>query len=233
MSSYRIAGLLVEMDTFGRTARQAAPYQTADAAPDMTVRAEPEVLAQAAQMGRDYAEYLATGASFYRQLVRFGGMMLHASCVVVDGRAYLFSAPCGTGKSTHVSLWLREFGDRAYILNDDKPALRFLPDGTLRVFGTPWCGKHGLSRNADAPLGGIAFLERAEENAIRPMSGKEAVYALMDQTVRKLPGNQILQCMELIDRIVAGGKLWKLSCNMKPAAARLSYQTMSGKGVLK
>ena len=71
MSIYRIAGLLVEMDTFGRTARQAMPYQIADAAPDMTVRAEPEVLAQAAQMGRDYAEYLATGASFYRQLVRF------------------------------------------------------------------------------------------------------------------------------------------------------------------
>ena len=103
----------------------------------------------------------------------------------------------------------------------------------MALQAAPWCHGAGDSKSADAPLGGIAFLERAEENAIRPMSGKEAVYALMEQTVRKLPGEQILQCMELIDRIVAGGKLWKLSCNMKPTAARLSYQTMSGKGVLK
>ncbi len=230
MATYRIAGLLVEMQVGGRTARQAEPYRVADAEPELTVCPEPEALALAAGLTNDYATYLATGASFYRQLVGFDGVMLHASCVVVDGRAYLFSAPCGTGKSTHVRLWLKELGDRAYILNDDKPALRFLPDGSLRVFGTPWSGKHGFSRNADAELGGIAFLERAATNSIRPMASQEAVFALLDQTVRKLPGEQILKCMDLIGRIVDSGKIWKLSCNMEPDAARLSYQTMRGKG---
>lgn len=58
-------------------------------------------------------EYLSTGGSFYRQLAMFDGMMLHASGVVVDGKAYLFSASCGTGKSTHVRLGLKLFGERA------------------------------------------------------------------------------------------------------------------------
>ena len=49
-------------------------------------------------------EYIWTGASFYEQLLDFQGMVLHASAVALDGNAYLFSAPCGGGKSTHTAL---------------------------------------------------------------------------------------------------------------------------------
>ena len=49
---------------------------------------------------------------------------------MVDDYAYVFSADSGTGKSTHTQLWLEHFGDRAYILNDDKPAIRLI-DGKV------------------------------------------------------------------------------------------------------
>ena len=39
--------------------------------------------------------------------------VLHSSAIAVDGNAYLFSAHSGTGKSTHTSLWLDHFKDRA------------------------------------------------------------------------------------------------------------------------
>ena len=174
MKHYRIADLRVAMDSFGRTDLQAAPYEIpVIGEPDITIRAASERLHQNNPgVSLDICEYLCTGSSFYTQLLHFGGMMLHSSCVVMDDKAYLFTAPCGTGKSTHTRLWLEQFGDRAYILNDDKPALRFV-DGVWYAYGTPWSGKHGRDSNIAVPLAGICILERGEANQIRPITGQE------------------------------------------------------------
>lgn len=209
--------------------RQAAPYLCDDAAPDITISSVPEPLRKKnPHLSLEDCEYLSTGGSFYRQLVRFRGIMLHASCVVVDERAYLFSAPCGTGKSTHVQLWLRLFGDKAYILNDDKPALRVM-DGKVFVYGTPWSGKYDCSRNAKVELGGIAVVKRAAENSMRVLPPEEAIFALLNQTARSIQPELTNLLMDNIDAIVSTGKIYELSCNMDISAAKLSYETMSGK----
>ena len=123
---YIIAGLRVRMDTFGRTLSQAEPYLTetvGDA--DIVIVSDPQQLKeQQPHLTLDDCEYLCTGGSFYRQLLLHKGLMLHASAVVMDGYAYLFSAPCGTGKSTHTDMWKAAFGDAVVMLNDDKPALK-------------------------------------------------------------------------------------------------------------
>lgn len=228
MGIYRIADLLVEMNSFGRTARYAEPYRVAQTHADFTVEASAEDLARMTDTKPDYAEYLATGVGFYRQLAAYDGIMLHASCVVADDRAYLFSAPCGTGKSTHVRLWMELLGDRAYILNDDKPALRVL-DGKIYAYGTPWSGKHGINRNARVELGGIAVLRRAAENSIRPMETTQAFYSVMNQTLRDLAPRDELRCLETVEKIVSEGRVFDLACNQDISAARLSYEFMSGK----
>ena len=128
---YRIADLIVEMDSFGRTEKQAEPYRIkADTGADIIVQSNPEIIKKKyPQISEDDCEYIATGSTFYRHLLEsYNGFMLHSSAVVVDGRAYLFTASSGTGKSTHTKLWLELFGEKAYILNDDKPAVR-LEDG--------------------------------------------------------------------------------------------------------
>jgi len=107
-------------------------------------------------LSKDDIEYVYSGGRFYRQLLDFNGMMLHASAVVKNGYAYLFSANPGTGKSTHTSLWLKVFKDDAFIINDDKPALRII-DGEIFVYGTPFSGKTDLSTNTRAKMGGICF----------------------------------------------------------------------------
>lgn len=229
MATYKIADLFVQMDSFGRTVRQAAPYLCGEAVPDITITSAAEELRlKNPHLSLEDCEYLSTGGSFYRQLVRFHGIMLHASCVVVDGKAYLFSAPCGTGKSTHVQLWLQLFGEKAYILNDDKPALRVL-DGKVFVYGTPWSGKNDYSRNAKAELGGIAVVKRAAENSMRVLPAEEAVFALLNQTARSIHPELMNCLMDNIDAIVSAGKIYELSCNMDISAAKLSYETMSGK----
>lgn len=234
MNTYKIADLIVHMNASGRTLQQAEPYRIADASEaDLHVYSMAEALHERSpELSMDDCEYLSTGISFYRQLARFQGLLLHSSCVVVDERAYLFSAPCGTGKSTHVELWLKLFGDRAYILNDDKPALRVI-DNEVYVYGTPWSGKHDRSRNMRVKLGGIAVLERSEENFIREMTPSEAIFPLLDQTVRTLRADSMGMCMETLGKIVELGKVYRLGCNMDQSAAILSYEFMSGKRFIK
>lgn len=93
-------------------------------------------------------------------------VLFHCSAVAVDGKAYLFTAASGTGKSTHTRMWRQHFGGRAVMVNDDKPILRIKDDG-IYVCGTPWCGKHGLQTNVEVPVQGICILRRGEENMIR------------------------------------------------------------------
>ena len=228
---YKIAGLTVEMDSFGRTEDFARPYVIDfNGEPDIRIKAEWSTFQERSPNLSDATyEYLGTGQNFYTQLLDFNGLMIHSSALVMDGKAYLFSAPCGTGKSTHVSLWRRVFGDdRVRVLNDDKPALR-LEDGVWYAYGTPWSGKTGQNLNIRVPLAGIAMIERSEKNEIVPFTGAEAVYTVMGQTVR--PKNAIyrVKMMEMLDKLLTDVPVWKLRCNMHPDAAIVSYEGMSGK----
>ena len=72
-----------------------------------------------------YLESLALYRKFLNKLLDFGGTVFHSSALAVDGKAYLFTAPSGTGKSTHISLWQQRFGNSVQIVNGDKPIMRF------------------------------------------------------------------------------------------------------------
>ena len=105
-------------------------------------------------MSDDDLAYMESARLFYSKLIDFEGFYLHSSAVELEGRAYLFSGPCGTGKSTHTRLWQSTFGEAAQVFNDDKPALR-RREGRWYAYGTPWCGKDGINQNKKVPLAGI------------------------------------------------------------------------------
>lgn len=230
MNYYRIADLTVQMDTFGRTKEQAALYACpACSTPDIRIQSEPErVKAAYPHLSDEECEYLASGSSFYRQLLDFDGMMLHSSAVIMDGKAYLFTADSGTGKSTHTRLWQQAFGgDRARILNDDKPAVR-LVDGVWYAYGTPWSGKTAMNENVSAPVAGVAIIKRAPENSIHPAGGLETVRVLLRQVNKPNDSRLRGRVLELLDDLMNRVPVWKLQCNMDPEAARVAYEAMSG-----
>lgn len=226
---YRIAGLTVKMESFGRTVEQASPYacDTDEKYDIEVISIWPTIKSKYPMYTDDMGEYLSTGAVFYKHLLNFDGLMLHSSAVVVDGNAYLFTADSGTGKSTHTRLWLDMFKERAFILNDDKPALR-RENGIWYAYGTPWSGKNDISVNARIPVGGIAAIERAETNEITPFYGIRAINAIMKQVNRPKAAEYRAKLMELMDKLITEVPIWKLQCNMDPEAAVLSYEAMSG-----
>ena len=226
MHRYAIAGLQVEMDVSGRTFAQAQPYACpAEGPADLTIQCDPKKVLAANPEARtlEAAEYMGTGTEFAYKLLAFGGFQLHSSAVMLDGKAYLFSAPSGTGKSTHTEKWCRLFGAR--LLNDDKPALR-LRDGAWTAYGTPWSGKHDLSIPTGVPLGAIAFLQRGQENSIRRMDPGEAVIHLISQAPRYLTAERMERQLSLLDQLLQQIPVYLLTCNLDDQAAFLSRDAM-------
>lgn len=152
-------------------------------------------------------------------------LMLHGSTVAVDGQAYLFTAPCGTGKSTHTRLWREVFGDRAVMVNDDKPFLWITFDGVLAC-GSPWTGKHGLGSNVSVPLKGICILSRGSENRIRILAPEDAADFLRSQCFVPEDSEQAGRALELLDRLIRTVSLWQMECTKQPEAAITAYQAM-------
>lgn len=171
-------------------------------------------------------EYIWTGFDFAKKLLSCNGFVLHASAVAYKGKAYLFSAPSGTGKSTHTAIWQKVFGSDAIIINDDKPAIRKI-DGKLYVFGTPWSGKSDRSQNICVPLGGICFISRSEVNSIKKADRKRAVYLLLSQILR-YPSKEYMEALlNFIDINLPLLPIYEMGCNMENSAALTSYKYMS------
>ena len=161
-----------------------------------------------------------------RELLRRNTILLHGSTVAVDGAAYLFTAPCGTGKSTHTRLWREALGDRAVMVNDDRAFLRISDDGVI-AYGSPWSGKHGLDSNIALPIKGICFLRRGPENAICRAQGAECIRELQHQCFlpEDTPGQDLART--LVEQLSRQAALWQMECTKDPAAARLAHQAMS------
>lgn len=94
-----------------------------------------------------------------------GTLEMHASVIKCDGRAFLFLAKSGTGKSTHSSLWLK-YVPGSELLNDDNPVVRVWPDGRVICYGSPWSGKTPCYKNDEAPVGAFVRIRRCPENKI-------------------------------------------------------------------
>ena len=170
--------------------------------------------------------YLESGRQFFVKMMHFDGFYLHSSSVAYEGKAYLFSADSGTGKSTHTKLWRETFGENAKIFNDDKTPLRRL-DGTWYAYGAPWCGKDNININMKVPVAGICFMKQARENRIRRLSQSEAVTKIIRQTIRKYKNVARLDLMlSYVEKIVQEIPVFELENRPEPDAARLSYETM-------
>ena len=233
MPIYSIAGLRVKIENCeGRIIRQAEPYLSPDQSDhgvDISISVDSARIEKAVtehpELSRPDWGYMLSGDDFYRSLLCFDGMLLHASCVVVDGVAYAFSADSGVGKSTHTELWLKHFGDRAYMLNDDKPAIRII-DGVVHACGTPWSGKYDYSVPEIVPLGGICFISRDEVNHIEKAPTEKAVFNIFSQTLRKLGEENMDKLLNVIEKIFSSVPLWQLGCNISDEAVEVAYGAM-------
>jgi len=226
---YKIAGIVVDMNLkYPRLIRQSEAYKCEDQNPDIKINFPDGYLEERQKenphLSIEDCEYIWAGSEFYELLPEFGGFLLHSSAIVYEDRAYLFSAPSGTGKSTHTQLWLKNF-EGSYILNDDKPAV-MLKDGKIMVYGTPFSGKTDLNVNKCVPLQGLCVLERGEKNRIEKIPTEEALFSILNQTCRPIDEGRMDKLLTILDKVVSNVPVYKLYCNMDDEAAYVSYNGM-------
>ena len=186
-----------------------------------------EALAEGIKPRRDQdplLERLAILRQFSRLALDRDILPVHGSAVALDGVGYLFTAPCGVGKSTHTRLWREVFGNRVVMINDDKPFIRATPRG-ITLCGSPWSGKHGIDTNLEVPLGGICLLSRSLENGICPADAADR--AQICRTIQPFLESDLIEsyqqlAAEVTDRVPT----WHLGCNMEAVAARVSGRAM-------
>lgn len=224
----KIADLLVEVPAVGDLPRRCESYLTRETGEaDIVIREadfEPERLPQGCSY--ELICYMESARLFYWSLLKFQGMMLHASCVEFEGRSYLFSGPSTVGKSTHTGLWRENLGDGVLNLNDDKPALRYI-DGVWYAYGTPWCGKDGINLNRKAPVAGICFLKQSQQIKMERLSPTQAAVRLIHQSARLMPEqSQVARMLTLVDGLARQIPTYELDNTPTREAARLSYETM-------
>lgn len=231
-SRFLIAGLKVEMNVKGNILRERSKKYLFDfeGEPDIVIDPEEDKLAimreQHPTLNDDGIEYLSTGCIFYYRLLKFGGFMLHSSCIAYNGKAYIFSADSGMGKSTHTSLWQKHL-DGVQMINDDKPAIRLI-DGQFYAIGTPWSGKTNQNSDIAVPVGALALLGRGETNSIVKGNATRAVPFLLRQTMLPSKAENTDLLVELMDKFIRSVPIYDFQCNISEDAVKTSFEAMTG-----
>lgn len=232
MNFYKIAECVVEYEPiYPLLKNQMEAYRIAEQQPDIKLTISKEFCKikqqQNPHLTLEQCEYIYAGSQFYNKLIKLGGFMLHASAITVDNKAYLFSADSGTGKSTHTKLWQKCFGDKAVIINDDKPVIR-IENGKCYAYGTPFSGKTDENINIKVPLQAICLLERGKDNSIDLISVKKALPLILKQTI--LPKNQdtINHFFDMLDIVLTKIPIYQMKCNISKEAALMAYDKMKG-----
>ena len=156
-------------------------------------------------------------------------LLFHGSAICVDGRTYIFTAPSGTGKSTHSRLWRELLKEHEVVMvNDDKPFLK-VEEGRVTAYGSPWRGKERLGINMSAQVEAICSISQGTENVIREAMPDEMYPILFEQSFRPFDKEGTENHLHTLDVLTRSVRLYKLTCDVSPEAARLSYETMAGK----
>ena len=175
-----------------------------------------------------YFESFALNRRVSDELLAFDTIAYHGSAIVIDSCCHIFSADSGTGKSTYSKMWLRHFGQLAYILNDDKPFLQ-LQGNRVIVFGSPWNGKHHYGKNISAPLRSISFLHRASKGSAEVMCADEGADLMRLQVFRPDREEDMEKALDLVKRISRCTAFYHVGFSLDPGQIAPVYNTLAQK----
>jgi hypothetical protein len=189
---------------------------------DTLTRIPPHSFSLACRTGRETTVYvkdystladyslslLMAEAKAYDILLERNAFTLHASLVEREGRALLFSAPSGTGKSTQAHFWRDERGCR--IINEDRVIL-FKERDTFFATGCWAMGSAAYTDSVILPVDAVVLLSQGPENVAKPLPPSEFLR-------RTIP-----QCAFTSTDPLARGTLISLLCDLISSTRTLSY----------
>lgn len=231
----QLSGLLFEIKfCFAETKKHFKEFEAHPGSPVAVVHAEMDDFARAEPLfpegaSEDVKEWITLRRCFSDILPAFDRCLFHGAAMVFDGKVCLFTAPCGTGKTTQLILWRQMFPERTAIINGDKPILEFLEDGTIMVHPSPWKGKENCGYAPAAPLAYVVYLKQAAHDRIFPMPRREAVLFLFYQFF--CPGEQEMQTRKIcgfLEQMLKQVPVWELENRGKSESVKVCFDILTG-----
>ncbi len=167
-----------------------------------------------------------------KELLKYGACIFHAVAVKAGGKTWLITAPSGGGKTTQLRNWMK-IDPTVEVISGDMPVLEKRWDGTVFVHPSPWNGKERIGGAAGAPLGGIVYLEKGEENTIYVMTLQERIRKCLPQFMC-LPDTeeQIRSLAGLAGTTLGGHPAWLLRNRGDEESTALMVETIRKGGLL-
>ncbi|MFZ3102545.1 MAG: hypothetical protein WA131_08360 [Desulfitobacteriaceae bacterium] len=169
--------------------------------------------------------HVMMGVIYRYNLMYRDGIVIHSSALKYEDKAIIFSAPSGTGKSTHTKLWQKHMNN-VKILNDDSPAVCIIEDKPY-IFGTPWSGSSLINSNDSAPLEAIVILEQAQNNRIHRIKDQEAILRLLPRVFLPYFDQTLMdKSISIFEKIISAVPVYLLQCRPDKEAMEMVYKCL-------
>lgn len=203
-----------------------------DAQPDFSVEATEEKILKEIEISeftptKPYAESICIYREIAEKLPLYNRFIFHGASISYEGKGYIFTAPSGTGKSTHISLW-QKYLDGVEIVNGDKPIIHF-GDSEITIYSTPYAGKEGWQNHSSAKLESLCIVNRGETNEIEKVSYGEHLTETFKQIYKPYDTVATIKTLELFDRLSKEVPLFLLKCDISREAVKTSFEALSSK----
>ena len=205
--------------------------------PDIEIFITNEMLEEAFEKEKQVGTNVSTPRSIERtllhqliaeSLLEFNTFLMHGAVVAVENISFLFSGKSGTGKTTHIKKWIENL-QNSYVVNGDKPMIIINDEGAFAC-GTPWCGKEQYGTNTIVPLHCIVFMERSNDNNIKPISFKKAFPMLVQQTYFPSSATEMQMTLRLLAELKKKVSFYMFSFNnFKEDSFQVAYDSLCSK----
>ena len=199
--------------------------------PEIEISVSPHEIAAAQKIyesgsSAPYVEYMELCLKLSDALLPFNRVFFHGTAFLWCGKAWIFAAVSGTGKTTQYLLWKELYGEEIQIINGDKPVLAF-DNGEIIVYPSPWNGKESMGQQISAPLGGIILLRQSSCNHIQQIGASEAVGMIYVQFMfnrKTVKDVRTVSAME--ETLLRQTPVWLLENCGDTASAALCHDTL-------
>ena len=175
---------------------------------------------------RPYAESICVYRAIAEKLPYYDRCVFHGAVISYDSKGYIFTAPSGTGKTTHIRLW-HKYLDGVDVVNGDKPVLH-ITEGGVTAYSTPYAGKEGYQNGGNVPLCGICLIEQAPHNSIEKIEPSDCLTRIMAQVYRPFDTGAVVKTLGMLDLLLKDVPVYLLKCNMEEGAVKCSFEAMTG-----
>jgi hypothetical protein len=163
-------------------------------------------------------------SGFERILYHFNKYLFHCSYINYQGRAVLFSAPSGGGKTTQAKLW-EQYAD-ARIINGDRGVLEKVGK-QYWCHGLPIAGSSGVFVNESLPIAAIFILKKAAYNKVTVLKGTDAFQAVFSElTLNTWNSEFMLNAVDFTMQLINQIPIYLLECQVNQEAVKVAQNVL-------